>query len=566
VIINEDRTDKYVTLNAENIDGVFNSFHCYIGDVNICAWGANNKNRGEGGSCSFLLPAGETYHCEMQFGATAFSSVTVFPLGVTLFPQSQFSASHNMPQTPAEAAHLPASRSDAELRTAYVSWVQGMKSKSYLTVHDFEDSASFMNFKQHVAIADIQARRMNKTQPEKFNSLAGTSLSEFEAAYRGCSHVDASLTPTIDEELQFDRIPDSVDWTTKHVVTDVKDQGQCGSCWSFSATGAMESHWAIAGHPLVELSMQELVSCEKDCDGCNGGYPYKAIHWASVHGIDDLQSYPYSSGSGTAPRCRAGKEASINVMNYTVVPADEDKMAAYVAQYGPLSVSLDAMTQLWWPYKSGIMKGCCNKNPDHAVLIVGYGEENGEKYWLIKNSWGPGWGEEGYIRLARGTNECGITTQPIGVSVGKPRPTPPGPPAPPPTPPPPPAPPGPPGPPGKCPTDATPTNRPTGCMWINGTRSVTMPPGAVIGEYCDYIADGYFGYTFPSTLDPNEPFKYPCPPSASRSQNLRKRSGSDALLSETFCIWESSEKGVTFPKQATANCTLLGQGYIGFAV
>lgn len=106
-------------------------------------------------------------------------------------------------------------------------------------------------------------------------------------------------------------------------------------------------------------------------------------------------------------------------------------MAAYVAKYGPVSILVDAMTTLWWPYQGGIMTGCCNHAVDHAVLLVGFGEENGQKYWIIKNSWASTWGEEGYIRLARGDNECGITTQPIAAIIGT---------APPPT---------------KCPSDAT---------------------------------------------------------------------------------------------------------------
>ena len=247
-------------------------------------------------------------------------------------------------------------------------------------------------------------------------------------------------------------------------------------------------------------------------------------------------------------------------------------MATYVALHGPLAVSVDAMTQLWWPYTGGIMKGCCNHDPDHAVLIVGFGVENGEKYWLIKNSWGTSWGEQGYIRLARGTNECGITTQPVGVRVGsKPGPPPPpappspppAPPSPPPAPPsPPPAPPTPPGPPAQCPLEAVSIDG--GCMWQNGTRGVLMPPSESIGEYCDYYSDGYFGYTFPEELDPCEPYKYPCPPSASRGQNLRKSSNASTPLTDTFCTWNDGSKGVKFPQHSAANCSLLQTGFIGF--
>jgi len=181
-------------------------------------------------------------------------------------------------------------------------------------------------------------------------------------------------------------LPTSVDWTTKGAVTPVKDQGRCGSCWSFSATGAMESHWFLAKHPLVSLSEQDLVSCETDCDGCGGGFPRRAMDFVARQGIATEASYPYASGQGTAPACttKNSTRAAIRVLNYTMLPSDEDEVAAYVAQHGPVSISVDAMTQLWWPYTGGIMDGCCNKEPDHAVLIVGYGEDaSGNKCALV---------------------------------------------------------------------------------------------------------------------------------------------------------------------------------------
>eukprot|EP00911_Craspedida_sp_UC1_P001550 UC1_evm1s1171 len=146
------------------------------------------------------------------------------------------------------------------------------------------------------------------------------------------------------------------------------------------------------------------------------------MDWVARHGIDTEASYPYASANGgTAPNCAASgsnrTRAAVRVLNHTMLPGDEDAIAAYVAQHGPVSISVDAMTQLWWPYSGGIMKGCCNKDADHAVLIVGYGQEEeekgGEKYWLIKNSWGESWGESGYLRLARGNNQCGITDSPV---------------------------------------------------------------------------------------------------------------------------------------------------------
>ena len=120
---------------------------------------------------------------------------------------------------------------------------------------------------------------------------------------------------------------------------------------------------------------------------------------------------PYVSGTGNVPGCHAGSPAEVKVTGYYNVNRTEEAMAATVAKYGPVSIALDAMTQIWWPYKGGIVSNCCNKQADHAVLIVGYGIDNGQKYWLIKNS--ANWGENGYIRLERGSDQCGITSAPV---------------------------------------------------------------------------------------------------------------------------------------------------------
>lgn len=151
----------------------------------------------------------------------------------------------------------------------------------------------------------------------------------------------------------------------------------------------IEGQWQIAGNPLISLSEQTLVSCDTDNGnaGCDGGFPYLAVDWVRRNGIDTEASYPYASGSGEAPQCtmRTNKShdlAPVNVTGFKILSGSgngsaEDNIMAYVAQYGPVAVNVDAMTQLWWPYKGGIMDGCCNKETDHAVLITGFGEEDG---------------------------------------------------------------------------------------------------------------------------------------------------------------------------------------------
>eukprot|EP01083_Nonionella_stella_P283078 963410_1 len=256
--------------------------------------------------------------------------------------------------------------------------------------------------------------------------MADLSMQEFNDLYRGCalpSHMfDKEKNMwKLPKSIDLKTVPTSVDWRTKGAITPIKNQGQCGSCWSFSTTGVLESHWEILTGDLQSLSEQELVSCEKDCYGCDGGWPYKAIEWVQNNGIETEASYPYKSGGGNSGSCDkqdgAAAKISGHVTGYQFVESDETAMAAYVANYGPISISLDAMTQIWWPYSdsSGIMTGCCNKDPDHAVLIVGYGVDSNSSmpYWIIKNSWGTDWGYDGYLYLERGTDQCGITYQPV---------------------------------------------------------------------------------------------------------------------------------------------------------
>eukprot|EP00998_Keelungia_sp_KM082_P005867 NODE_2156_length_1124_cov_5185.018054_g2138_i0.p2 GENE.NODE_2156_length_1124_cov_5185.018054_g2138_i0~~NODE_2156_length_1124_cov_5185.018054_g2138_i0.p2 ORF type:complete len:318 (+),score=80.71 NODE_2156_length_1124_cov_5185.018054_g2138_i0:77-1030(+) len=212
----------------------------------------------------------------------------------------------------------------------------------------------------------------------------------------------------------------SVDWRTKGAVTPIKNQGQCGSCWSFSSTGNMEGQWAIAGNALVGLSEEELVQCSKNGNmGCNGGLMDNAFQWVIKNGgIDSESDYPYTSGSGITGTCKTAKESKhvAKFSSYKDVTKTESAMATWTEANGPLSVAVDAESG-WQTYSGGIMKTCTGTQLDHGVLVVGFGEEGSTPYWIVKNSWGASWGESGYIRLERGTNQCGISQMPSSISV-----------------------------------------------------------------------------------------------------------------------------------------------------
>jgi len=200
----------------------------------------------------------------------------------------------------------------------------------------------------------------------------------------------------------------AVDWRAKGIVTDVKDQAQCGSCWAFSATGATESAYALT-HPgsLFSFSEQQLVDCAGSSgnQGCNGGWMDYAFNWIIANGICLESDYPYRAADGTCKKdCKTFKPINRVV---DVTPGSEDALMGAVGQQ-PVSVAIEADQSSFQFYRSGVMDGVCGKNLDHGVLAVGYGTDDNKDYWIVKNSWGRGWGEAGYIRLIRGRNQCGI--------------------------------------------------------------------------------------------------------------------------------------------------------------
>jgi len=195
----------------------------------------------------------------------------------------------------------------------------------------------------------------------------------------------------------------------------VKNQQQCGSCWSFSTTGSVEGAWALAGNPLVSLSEQQLVDCStaQGNQGCNGGLMDQAFQFIiSNGGICSEASYPYTA---TGPNtCQTTCENVAHISSYAdVATGDENQLKAAVAVQ-PVSVAIEADQQVFQLYSSGVLTDSgCGTQLDHGVLVVGYGTDaSAGPYWKVKNSWGASWGENGYIRIARGTNECGVATEP----------------------------------------------------------------------------------------------------------------------------------------------------------
>ena len=214
--------------------------------------------------------------------------------------------------------------------------------------------------------------------------------------------------------------PSSVDWTTQGVVTPVKNQGQCGSCWAFSTTGAIECMVAISTGTLVSLSEQQLVDCSHRQGnlGCDGGEMDDAFKYVMEEGgLCSEKEYPYKAEGGS---CEASSCGTLYdpISSYTDVTSRSEPDLETATAAGCVSVAIEADQFAFQYYSSGILDGTCGTNLDHGVLVVGYGNDGNQEYWKVKNSWGESWGEDGYVLICKECNkngkdgECGILMQP----------------------------------------------------------------------------------------------------------------------------------------------------------
>ena len=289
-------------------------------------------------------------------------------------------------------------------------------SKKYNTLQEME--THFQTFRTNIRNIILHNLDSTKNFTMGINQFTDLTPQEFKEQFvggmktplgsYGCSTYSSGATGT----------PSSIDWRTKGAVTSVKDQGQCGSCWTFSATGAVEGAWAISKGQLIDLSEQELVDCATGISygshGCNGGQMEGAFKFIIQNGLCSLASYPYTAKDGTCQQCST---VSHITSCSDVKPNDQVSLKAAVAKQ-PVAVAIEADTRYFQSYSGGVLTSTsCGSNLDHGVLVVGYGTENGIDYWLVKNSWGTSWGEKGYVKIQKSssTNEpgiCGIAMNP----------------------------------------------------------------------------------------------------------------------------------------------------------
>lgn len=288
---------------------------------------------------------------------------------------------------------------------------------------------------------------MQQDSLEKLNHFADLTGPEFSKIHASCFHGNMDRLGTSQGTFFYSGadLPESVDWRDTanpsgfSAVTPIKNQGQCGSCWSFSATGALEGHWAVKNNGLlVSMSEQELIDCSKKEGnmGCNGGLMDNAFQWEEGHRVCTEASYPYK---GREMNCTADTtcEAAIpqgEVTGFVDIDHNDPRAMMEALTHGPVSVAIEADQRMFQFYHHGILTNddphhpkdpkhpkVCGTQLDHGVLCVGYGVEDGKGYWIVKNSWGPQWGDQGFIRFHRGLEHeknidgpggmCGILMQ-----------------------------------------------------------------------------------------------------------------------------------------------------------
>ncbi|KAL4204681.1 hypothetical protein AMTRI_Chr01g133200 [Amborella trichopoda] len=281
--------------------------------------------------------------------------------------------------------------------------------------HDDEEKAQRLEiFKENIRFID-SVNRENRPYSLSANKFADLTYEEFKAMYLGLNanaRADRVAEATL-FRYENGSVPSAVDWRLKGAVTPVKDQGQCGCCWAFSAVAAIEGITKLKTGNLLSLSEQELVDCDIDDDdqGCSGGTMDNAFQFIEHHGLTTEKKYPYQAADGT---CNSNALAYhvATIKGYKDVPANNEKALQQAVAQQPVSVGIEASAAFQF-YSGGVFTGDCGTNLNHGVTAVGYGKEgDGTNYWLVKNSWGQSWGEEGYIKMQRDVHAaeglCGI--------------------------------------------------------------------------------------------------------------------------------------------------------------
>ncbi|KAJ1421153.1 Peptidase C1A, papain C-terminal [Sesbania bispinosa] len=314
----------------------------------------------------------------------------------------------------------PSGRSDKEVMAMYEEWlVKHQKVYNGLG----EKDQRFQVFKDNLRFID-EHNTQNNTYKVGLNKFADMTNEEYRAMYLG-TRSDAKRRVMKDKTTTGhrytynagDKLPAHVDWRLKGAVAPIKDQGSCGSCWAFSTIATVEAINKIVTGKLVSLSEQELVDCDRAYnEGCNGGLMDYAFEFIIGNGgIDTDEDYPYKGVDGMCDPTRKNAKV-VSIDGYEDVPSYNENALKKAVAHQPVSVAIEASGRALQLYHSGVFTGKCGTRLDHGVVVVGYGTENGVDYWLVRNSWGTGWGEDGYFKMQRNVKntragKCGIAME-----------------------------------------------------------------------------------------------------------------------------------------------------------
>ncbi|KAG4967377.1 hypothetical protein JHK87_033028 [Glycine soja] len=306
---------------------------------------------------------------------------------------------------------------DASMHERHEQWM-AQHGKVYKDHHEKE--LRYKIFQQNVKGIEGFNNAGNKSHKLGVNQFADLTEEEFKAInkLKGYMWSKISRTSTFKYE-HVTKVPATLDWRQKGAVTPIKSQGlKCGSCWAFAAVAATEGITKLTTGELISLSEQELIDCDTNGDngGCKWGIIQEAFKFIVQNkGLATEASYPYQAVDGT---CNAKVESKhvASIKGYEDVPANNETALLNAVANQPVSVLVDSSDYDFRFYSSGVLSGSCGTTFDHAVTVVGYGvSDDGIKYWLIKNSWGVYWGEQGYIRIKRDVaakeGMCGIAMQ-----------------------------------------------------------------------------------------------------------------------------------------------------------
>lgn len=293
--------------------------------------------------------------------------------------------------------------SEFELRNSFDNWA---KTFSITWKDTTAQSKMFYNWVSNdKLIRDTNAKGLSYQLAH--NAFSGFSRNEFRERM-SLKQLKPDTFSSVYSIIQTE-LPSSVDWRTKGIVNPIKDQGQCGSCWAFSTVQAVESAVALKSGTLYNLSEQQLVDCDDTDYGCSGGWMDNAFSWINQNnGLCSDEDYPYVSGnSGMSDKCltTCKTEPNTKVLSHVDIPISDLALMQVLSQQ-PVSVALEADQSGFQFYSSGVFTGECGTLLDHGVGLVGYGVNttNNLSYYILRNSWGTSWGDNGYMYLGRGND------------------------------------------------------------------------------------------------------------------------------------------------------------------